>query len=419
MNSQPPSDTDDGAKNAAATSSAPASTVKNPYKVLVVDDSAVIRGLISRALRADPKVEVTTSAANGELAITALEKNSDIEIIVLDIEMPVMDGLTAIPKLLEVRADVQIIMASTLTTRNAEISFQALAAGAVDYLPKPTSASGLGSTDDFSLELIHKVKALGAAGRRRRNLPPPEDTSAEPGALAEDEIKPLARSPGVVRTEGASAIRAPIPKKGEPISLRKAPYITPSALAVGSSTGGPQALMTFFKEFQPNTRQPVFITQHMPPKFTEILAQQIERMTGWTCFEAQEGMIVEGAKIYLAPGGKHMTAVREGNDVKIRLNEEPPENYCRPSVDPMLRSLIKAYDKKVLCVMLTGMGHDGLGSARMLVEAGGNVIAQDEKTSVVWGMPGAVAADGICNAVLPLTELAHKTESILKSGGRG
>lgn len=352
--------------------------IENPIRVMVVDDSAVIRGLISKMLETDSEVEVVVTFSNGLLAVKNLSKY-DIDVIVLDIEMPVMDGLTALPKLLEKDPEVKIVMASTLTARNADVSIRALKAGAADYVSKPSSTRELTGADDFRRELVTRVKSLGEARRRRRKR------------KLIQRIAPAA-----------------IPASTAVIPLRKPSLHRPKILAIGSSTGGPQALFSFFDALKPSIiKLPVVVTQHMPATFTTILADHITRQTSWECHEGKDGEIITGeGKIYLAPGGYHMLVEKLGDDHIIRLNKGPQENYCRPAVDPMLRSLVKSYGSRVLTVIFTGMGADGLKGSGLVVEAGGAVIAQDEATSVVWGMPGAVSTAGLCCAVLPISEMA-------------
>jgi two-component system chemotaxis response regulator CheB len=360
-------------------------------RVMVVDDSAIIRGLISRILSSDPSISVVASVGNGQMAIDSLSRN-DVDVIVMDIEMPVMDGLTALPKLLEVDPDVQIVMASTLTLRNAETSLRALELGAADYIPKPTATRDISGGDDFRHALLEKVRTLGARPRRRARPPSP----ARRVPVREAPPRPAASlyPPG-------------------PIKLRSPGLLKPTVLAIGSSTGGPPALFTVLKEIRPSIGMPVLITQHMPPTFTTILAQHIERNCGWPCREAQDGEPVTNDRIYLAPGGYHMLVDQPAGTTVIRLTQDPPENFCRPAVDPMLRSMIKAYSGRILVVILTGMGADGLRGCRDVVQAGGTVFAQDEATSTVWGMPGAVASDGICSAVLPLKEIGPRVMTYL------
>lgn len=349
---------------------------------MVVDDSAVIRGLISRMLEAENDLKVAASVGDGQMALNSLPRH-DIDVIILDIEMPVMDGLTALPKLLAAKPDVRIVMASTLTMRNAEISLKALEAGAHDYVPKPSTSRELSGGSDFRRELVDKVRSLANARRQK---------------IGGARVAPTPRAAAPV-AKGVGA------KK--PVTLRQPGTGQVDILAIGSSTGGPQALFEFFKGLDRNRlKVPVVLTQHMPATFTTILAEHITRMSGWPCMEASDGAMLKPGEILLAPGGFHMTVEKNGTQSVVRLNQDPPENFCRPAVDPMLRSVVNTYGGRALVVILTGMGSDGMKGAQGVVEAGGTVIAQDEATSVVWGMPGAVAEAGVCAAVLPLKELA-------------
>jgi len=362
----------------------------NPIRVMVVDDSAVIRGFLTRFIESDTSLKVTTSLSNGQLAVGSMEPGK-YEVVVLDIEMPVMDGMTALPLILKADPNVQVIIASTLTQANAAITMKAMQTGAADCLAKPTSQELAGSTN-FQDELAQKVRALGVSSRRKRG-------GASTPAVAGSAITPA-------------------PSTAKKFTLR--PEIikyAPDVIAIGSSTGGPQALLQFFTDMKGKARQPIFITQHMPPTFTTILAENIAKQGGLNCHEAKDGEPVEGSNIYVAPGNFHMTVKEQGGKKIIALNQEPQENYCRPAVDPMLRSLINVYGKKILAVIFTGMGADGLKSCQQLVEAGGTVLAQDEASSVVWGMPGAVAMAGICTQVLPLTSMARAVREYADRGG--
>jgi two-component system chemotaxis response regulator CheB len=351
-----------------------------PIRVLVVDDSHVIRGLLTRSLDSDPGIKVVASASNGKAAIDEVTR-TELDVVVLDIEMPVMDGMTALPQLLAARPGIQVIMASTLTLKGASISMKALSKGAADYVPKPTSTGVINSAEDFKRELITKVKSWGAVARRRR------------GSAARGAAEPAASS---------AARRFP----AGPVKLRETPTLfRPDCIAIGSSTGGPQALFKVFQTMGKVTNLPVFVTQHMPATFTTILAEHLGQASGMPAAEAKDNEPVVPGRIYVAPGDFHMTVQVEGGRKVMRLDKNPPENFCRPAVDPMLRSLAKAYNGKVLTVILTGMGQDGLRGGRELSAAGGVIAAQDEATSVVWGMPGSVASAGLCSAVLPLSDI--------------
>ncbi|WP_085904993.1 protein-glutamate methylesterase/protein-glutamine glutaminase [Kiloniella majae] len=372
----------------------------NAYRIMVVDDSAVIRGLLTRILEGDPQVSVVESVSNGEIAVKRLESQK-IDVVVLDIEMPVMDGLTALPKLLQVKPDVQVIMASTLTRKNAEISLKAMRLGAADYIPKPTSSGELTKASDFKYELVEKVKALGQVARASQKAPLPSAVKTQQGTATT-----AAQKPKTVTAASSSLY----PSKTT--TLRKDAITKPDILAIGSSTGGPQALFDVLGNLGTIT-QPVVITQHMPATFTALLAEHIAKVSSMPSKEGEEGEVLKGGHIYLAPGGYHMVFEKQGVNTVIRLNQDPPENFCRPAVDPMLRSLSKIYGSRLLVLILTGMGSDGLRGSEVVTAAGGSVIAQDEQTSVVWGMPGAVATAGLCSAVLPIKEMASNVRQLV------
>jgi two-component system chemotaxis response regulator CheB len=358
---------------------------------MVVDDSVVIRGLISRWIGAEPDMVVAASLRTGLEAVQQIERiNPDVA--VLDIEMPELDGISALPQLLAKKRDLIIIMASTLTRRNAEISFKALSLGASDYIPKPESTREPAAADIFHHDLIQKIRNLGA--KLRRSAPA---TSAPPLAPA----LPLAEK---------AAVPVPRPAAAQ-TALMKRPFSAhaPRVLLIGSSTGGPQALMALAAELGPVIdRFPVLITQHMPPTFTTILAEHLARTSRRPAHEAVDGETVKPGRIYLAPGGRHMRVVRHGAEAAIALDDGPPVNFCKPAVDPLFTSAIDVWQGGTLAVILTGMGSDGMRGGKDIVAAGGSVIAQDEASSVVWGMPGAAANAGICSAILPLNQIAPK-----------
>jgi two-component system chemotaxis response regulator CheB len=375
---------------ALASSSTPTSVQQEPLRVMVVDDSVVIRGLIARWVASEPDMVVAASLRTGLDAVNQLERiNPDVA--VLDIEMPDLDGISALPLLLAKKRNLIIIMASTLTRRNAEISFKALSLGASDYIPKPESTREAGAAETFRHDLIQKIRHLGAKVRRAVHASP------SPSLV-----------PALDRARETS-LRSAAPV-AQPQLLRRA-FSTqaPRALVIGSSTGGPQALMTIITELGPVIdRFPVLITQHMPPTFTTILAEHLARSSHRPAHEAIDGEIVRPGRIYLAPGGRHMRVVRHGAEVAIALDDGPPVNFCKPAVDPLFTSAIDVWQAGVLAVVLTGMGSDGMRGGKEIVAAGGSVIAQDEASSVVWGMPGAAAHAGICAAVLPLNQIAPK-----------
>jgi two-component system chemotaxis response regulator CheB len=365
---------------------------------MVVDDSVVIRGLISRWVSSEPDMVVTASLRTGLDAVNQIERiNPDVA--VLDIEMPELDGISALPLLLAKKRNLVIIMASTLTRRNAEISFKALSLGASDYIPKPETTREPTAAETFRHDLIQKIRHLGAKVRR-----------AAPAAPCPPQATALGRP------------REPLPRPTlvahPPLALRAFSTQAPRALLIGSSTGGPQALMTLVTELGPVIdRFPVLITQHMPPTFTTILAEHLARSSRRPAREAIDGEIVKTGQIYLAPGGLHMRVARHRADAVIALDNGPPINFCKPAVDPLFSSAIDVWKGGVLALVLTGMGSDGMRGGREIVAAGGSVIAQDEASSVVWGMPGAAANAGICAAILPLNQIAPKLVRVF-SGDR-
>jgi two-component system chemotaxis response regulator CheB len=370
---------------------------QEPIRVMVVDDSVVIRGMISRWIDAEADMKVAASLRTGLDAVNQLERiNPDVA--VLDIEMPELDGISALPKLLAKKRDLIIIMASTLTRRNAEISFKALSLGAADYIPKPESTRESSAADIFHHDLIQKIRHLGAKVRRTAVASPPLAPVME--QRPQSPAKPVPAAPAA------------------PVARRQFGLTAPRVLVIGSSTGGPQALMTLVAEIGPVIdRFPVLITQHMPPTFTTILAEHLARASRRPAAEAVDGEIVKPGRIYLAPGGRHMKVVRHGADAAIALDDGPPVNFCKPAVDPLFTSAIDIWQSSTLAVILTGMGSDGMRGGKDVVAAGGSVIAQDEASSVVWGMPGAAANAGICAAILPISQIGPKVVQLF-SGAR-
>lgn len=399
-----------------ASRSAASSHGTDPIRVLVVDDSSVIRGIVSRWIDSASETTLFGAAINGQDALERV-KSDKPDIIVLDIEMPGMDGITALPLLLKACPQAKIIMASTLTRRNAEISLKALALGAADYVPKPTSLGGGEAAEEFRRELFARITALGGKRVRRAAAPRPVPETVVRPAPAQPAVPPVpatpvrAESPANIARPAAPSVRVVAPVTHDEtqaaarsaFQLRKAALLPPQILVIGSSTGGPQALVTVVTAIAPQLSVPVLITQHMPPTFTSILAESLSRSSGLKCVEGANGMMLEKGCVYVAPGDYHMTIKGKGGP--IELNQNPPENFCRPAVDPLFRSVAAAYGSSTLAVVLTGMGSDGREGARSIVSAGGTVIAQDEETSVVWGMPGAVAQAGLAAAVLPLNSV--------------
>jgi len=385
--------------SAAATLAPPASsTAQDPLRVMIVDDAVVVRGLVSRWIDEERDLKTVASLRTGREAVDQLLRHNP-DVVVLDIEMPDLDGLEALPLLLEKKRDLIVIMASTLTRRNAEVSLKALSLGAADYIPKPASNREVTTSASFRRDLIEKIRQLGARRKRGAAVVP-----AHPAAL-------LARPRlGVVEPRSAAGFG-----HGGDFKLRPFALTPPRVLLIGSSTGGPQALTGLMAQLGPVIeRAPVLITQHMPPTFTTILAEHLARAANCPAHEAEDGEPIVPGTIYLAPGGRHMTVGGRKGAPAISLNDGPLINFCRPAVDPMFCTAAQAWGGGILAVILTGMGSDGTHGAQDVVAAGGSVIAQDEASSVVWGMPGAAAHAGVCSAVLPLDAIAPKVTRLFR-----
>ncbi|ASP34510.1 chemotaxis response regulator protein-glutamate methylesterase [Labrenzia sp. VG12] len=390
----------------------------DPIKVMVVDDAVVIRGLLTRWLGEDKSLKVVSSQRNGKLAVEDIEK-SNPDVVVLDIEMPEMDGMTALPLMLAKKRDLVVIMASTLTRRNAEISLKALSLGAADYVPKPESTSEVTTSIDFRRELVEKVKALGSRAIRMRG--PARTMRAETNAgRTAQPVRPVTARP-TTDTRASFRGAAQPAAAATDAKFKTKPYSSarPRILAIGSSTGGPQALQEVMKEVGTAMNDvPVVITQHMPPTFTAILAEHMGKAALRPAKEGEDGEVLKPGNIYVAPGGKHMVLEKDAGAVKIRLTDGPPVNFCKPAVDPLFDSVAKVYGSASLGVILTGMGHDGADGVRTIAAGGGSVITQDEATSVVWGMPGAAAQTGVCSDILPLKQIGPKISRVLKGNTR-
>jgi len=340
----------------------------NRIRVLIVDDSVVIRRLVSHALSEDPALEVVGAASNGVIALERIAQlNPDV--ITLDIEMPEMDGLALLRRIEKSRARPRVVMFSTLTERGAALTLEALALGADDYVAK---AANVGSLDrsmaSLRTELIPKIKQFFLLAQDFRPVKPPVPALSQ--RLPDTPVVRAARQPRV--------------------------------LAIGVSTGGPTALGAIIPQLPANFPLPVLIVQHMPPLFTRFLAERLQTGTGLKVEEAAQGAPVARGRVLIAPGDYHMRVCRNGGDPVINLDQSPPENSCRPAVDVLFRSVGEVYGGSVVSAILTGMGQDGLRGVEVLRANGAYIIAQDEATSVVWGMPGAVVAAGLANCVVPL-----------------
>ena len=387
---------------AFANPSSHAAVGQGPIRVMVVDDVVVVRGLIARWVEAEAGLQVVASLRSGREAIEQVERTNP-DVVILDVDMPDMDGITALPQLLEKKRDLVVIMASTLTRRNAEISLRALTLGAADYIPKPDTTREITTSTSFRRELIEKIRALGArrrqfaGGRAHAPVARPADHGATLHHVASPELAPASTQPA--------------------FKLRPFAMTPPRVLLIGASTGGPQALNAVIGKLNGVIDEsPVLVVQHMPPAFTTILAEHLSRASGRVAREAVHGEPVRAGRIYVAPGGLHMRIARNDGNPTIALDDGALVNFCKPSVDPLFASAAEVWGSKNLALVLTGMGSDGTRGAGAIAGVGGAVIAQDEASSVVWGMPGSVVHAGICSAVLPLDQIAPKISRLF--GGR-
>ncbi len=349
--------------------------VANPGRVMIVDDSGVLRGVVARWIESEADLEVVGRHANGKQAIDAAAHCAP-DVIILDIDMPVMDGLEALPLLKRACPDARVLMISTQTRRNAEISLKALELGAVDFLAKPEAQRDIVGLPEFHGELLRKVRGL-VRWRSRFTGHPREGGPAQQFARHAYSSRP------------------------------------PEAIVIGSSTGGPEALSRLLKALAPSLgRTPVLVAQHMPPLFTAALAERLGRVSGIEATEARDGQEIVGGRIYVAPGDGHMT-IAQGAPPRIAVGQGPAVNFHRPSVNLLFESAARVFATRTLGIVLTGMGTDGATGAKQIADAGGSVIAQDFGTSIVWGMPSAAAKSGACAAILPLDEIARAVGQLI------
>lgn len=351
-------------------------------RILIVDDSAVMRSLLRSVVIADPALEVAGTAADGHSALGILASLRP-DLVLLDVEMPVMDGLVTLRELRARGHLMPVIMCSSLTQRGARVTIEALAAGASDYVAKPAGqASREDAQQALSRELIPRIHALAGVAQAQPAL-----SAAQRFAVLPFKVSPL---------------QAPLPV-AQPISS------VPAVLVIGVSTGGPAALDVLLPALPAGFPLPVVVVQHMPELFTRMLAERLNQRCRLTVREAAEGDIVRAGAIHIARGNWHLevlAAALAGQPATLHLTQAPPENHCRPAVDVLFRSAAAAYGSGVLAVVLTGMGSDGLTGCRVIRAQGGTVLAQDEATSTIWGMPGAVAEAGLARRVLPLPAIA-------------
>jgi len=353
-------------------------------RVFIADDSAVVRRIVTDTLRKAPDIEIVGSARNGQQALELIEVKKP-DVVVLDIEMPVMDGLTALRELRKTDRRTPVIMFSSLTTRGGVATLDALSFGASDYVTKPVSAGAMSDSVEYlEKELVPLVLQWGLQSRQRR-IP------------AAAQMHPHIPTP----------VQRP-PAKPTPIEI----------IAIGSSTGGPNALADVLKGIPGDIGVPIVITQHMPKLFTKLLAERLDKICPLTVREAVHDAPIQPGEVWIAPGDYHLSLTSRGGMTYAQLDQGPKENSCRPAVDVLFRSGAKHCGQHCLAVVLTGMGKDGLEGCRALDKCGAPIIVQNEATCVVWGMPRAVEEAGLANAVLPLTGIADEIIRYAKSKRR-
>ena len=346
-----------------------------PIRILIVDDAVVVRKALTDGLSHDPDLEVVGTASNGRLALAKLQ-TLRADVILLDIEMPEMNGLETIPEIRKILPKAPIIMFSTLTERGAEATLEALSLGATDYVTKPSNMDMGSTSTSITEELIPKIRALCRL---------PMVPRSTPGGVGPPPVKEEA----IIRTRPTPFLPARI-----------------SIVTIGVSTGGPDALGTLLPSIPIKFPLPIVVAQHMPPVFTAMLAKRLTEKSAVPVRECTSGDVLEPGCVWIAPGDYHMVVHREDNRVVLRTNQGPRENFCRPAVDVLFRSVAQVYGPNSLGVILTGMGQDGLKGCEALCAAGASVIVQDEASSVVWGMPGFVARAGLAEKILPLDQIA-------------
>ena len=361
-------------------------------RVLIVDDAVVIRRLLTDCLAGDPDIEVVGAAANGRIALAKIPQvNPDL--VTLDVEMPDLNGLETLVEIRKTWPKLPVIMFSTLTERGASATLDALTAGANDYVTKPSNCGSVTiAMQRVRDDLVPKIKHL--TGRMLALDAPPADLR-----------KPAAPAPKAAPV---------VPLQRRPAGPR--PSVPVEIVTIGVSTGGPNALAELVPQLPGDLPVPIVIVQHMPPLFTRLLAERLDGRSNLRIREGTAGTVLRPGEMYIAPGGHHMTVVRNGKSVELAMNDDPPENSCRPAVDVLFRSVVAAYGPATLGVILTGMGQDGLRGCEHVRDAGGQVLAQDEASSVVWGMPGFVARAGLADRVLALSAMAGEIVTRVRSG---
>ena len=370
-------------------------------RVLVVDDAVVARQLISKALAADTGIEVVGVAANGHIALAKIPQvNPDL--IVLDLEMPEMSGLEILSVIRKTYPHLPVIIFSASTKLGASATLDALALGATDYATKPSHLGREAAMQYTRQQLVPKIKTFGLRDVKKQPVSP----------LISIQSPPQAALSAVALSPVSFPRRSPV--SANKISLKHSPV---QVVAIGVSTGGPNALAALLPKLPGKLPVPIVIVQHMPPLFTQRLAERLTHQGQIPVSEGITGAILQPGQAWLAPGDFHMSVERDDTAVKLQIHQAPPENSCRPAVDVLFRSVVQVYGHGTLGVILTGMGQDGLHGCQCIREAGGQVLVQDEASSVVWGMPGMVAQAGLANQILPLADIANEIVQRVQGGG--
>lgn len=372
-------------------------------RVLLIDDSSTIRGLLSRLINGQAGMQVVGTAANGRLGVEQV-RALDPDLVVLDIEMPVMTGLEALAEIRKSHPRTPVIMFSTLTEKGAEATLTALELGASAYATKPqSSGSMITALEEVKDDLVAKIRALVRATART--------TPAAPGGRGRAGLA----APGRPANAGEAAAAPAATGPGAVVTRKQSSTGRVYAVVVGSSTGGPNAVEKFLLGIVRPLPVPIFLTQHMPPTFTSVLAKRLDTKVSTTVVEGADGMVAKPGHCYIAPGGMHMRIEPQGTSTVLVVEDGPMINSCKPSVEPLFSSAATMFGPSLLAVMLTGMGSDGVDGTAEIAKNGSAVIAQDEETSVVWGMPGAVAKAGLASEILPIDEIGPRVSMLAGS----
>ncbi|MEP3524194.1 MAG: chemotaxis response regulator protein-glutamate methylesterase [Hyphomicrobiales bacterium] len=396
-------------------------SAERKVRVMLVDDSAVVRGLMNRWLSAEDNIEVVSRCHNGLHAVREI-KTVQPDIAILDIEMPEMDGLEALPLLLQASPKTRILIASSLSQRNAEISLTALSKGAHDYIPKPSTNSDLTTSAEFRVDLITKINALcvgsgGKSASRFTRVAPDQGAASQAEGLA----SPPAMRKATSATDALPTVSIPTKSMSDTSvyseNLRKFNNVVPDILCIGSSTGGPRAVQEVLATVVPYiAKVPVVLTQHMPGTFTTVFASHLDKALPVPVAEAVHGEPLLPGRVYVAPGERHLMFKRGASGIEVVLDDGPQVNFCKPAVDNMFQSANDLYGKKILGVILTGMGQDGAAGGKLIADSGGNILVQDAESSIVWGMPGAAYKAGVSAGVFSLDEIGGKIVQVLQRG---